>query len=97
MANVVNGVPGEGGIHGAQAAEELGQRQPDVAAQAPSVPSKKTSAAAEKTFAEYGPGLPVLFLLPRISTRAAAGVILGEDDLPGTDADADARPRSVHQ
>ncbi|MBN1852348.1 MAG: hypothetical protein JW829_06475 [Pirellulales bacterium] len=65
MANVVNGTPGEGGLEGAQAAEDLSRGQQET--------------SAEETFNRFGPGLQSLFLLPQISTRVAVEVILGDD------------------
>lgn len=62
MANVATGPPASSGLAGAAAAERLasGQAKPGDLAPAAS--------GDEGSFAQYGPGYPLLFVLPSIST-----------------------------
>ncbi len=82
MANVLTGEAVDDAIRGAEHAEKFMRRQREDSAQ--------------QTFARYGPGLPQIFLLPHIATRASTKAIYGEDppaprrvDTPPDGADDD--------
>ena len=70
MANVLTGPASSSGLIGAEQAEKLAQRK---AIQVETEPSdalidKATNEDSVNSLAEVGPGYPLLFLLPRIST-----------------------------
>lgn len=93
-ANVATGPPNASALAGAVAAERLaaGEARPDDLAPA----AEPTPEAAADGLAQYGPGYPLLFVLPNISTsRVMASPVDDEALRPGRVRVATARVMAV--